>query len=624
MKKQKQRFSSVLRTSGLLSLLLALCLLLSSCLPAGVRKISFRYQSGTQDEESYLYYTDAFFDHPATQYDPSLATASLSFAMASFASIDDYSYAHRYINGEEVLRKAGFKDIEANAYFHEKPGTDSLGVMIGRKDLDGITLLAVGLRGANYESEWASNFTVGEGVAGGYHQGFYEASEIVLAALKAYVESHALTGRLKIWISGYSRAGASCNVASGRMDEYICDGVSFLGDKVQLAKEDLYAYCFEAPRGVPLDEDRYAKSGTFGNIFCIINPNDPVPKTAMEAMGFTRFGREIVLPTTLSDLNFEASLEEIERQFRQLRSFGDWGTYRISDFTVLNLGGGGRLFSLTPDEQVRNWTQAQYLDELLGTWAEIGIESRAVYTADLQQGLRDLFRLVYLRKNTSSSLKDIGLQFAREVITTDEVSVLTDDLMHNRSRLMQDAEPIIHRALQRMGVDTDLDAMKETLVHLLETLLKALIVKPYLFSTLFSLDNMKAISSAHYPELCLAYMRAMDPYYTETPLTAPLDGKYYQLLAPAGTEISVRQGDKLIAAIRDDTPEETDCPVPCGLWGYSLQIVLPAHEAYEVTVSSDQEIVLKLIDPGLSLSEEIPLSFTQTAEGYRFGIAPAE
>ena len=96
------------------------------------------------------------------------------------------------------------------------------------------------------------------------------------------------------------------------------------------------------------------------------------------------------------------------------------------------------------------------------------------------------------------------------------------------------------------------------------------------------------------------------------------------MLAPAGTEISVRQGDKLIAAIRDDTPEETDCLVPCGLWGYSLQIVLPAHEAYEVTVSSDQEIVLKLIDPGLSLSEEITLSFKQTAEGYRFGIAPAE
>ena len=226
MEKQKQRFSSVLRTSGLLSLLLALSLLLSSCAPAGVRKLSFRYQSGTQDEESYLYYTDAFFDHPSTEYDPSLATASLSFAMASFASIDDYSYAHRYINGEEVLKKAGFKDVEANAYFHEKPGTDSLGVMIGRKKLGDATLLAVGLRGANYESEWASNFTVGEGVAGGYHQGFYEASEIVLAALKAYVESHALTGRLKIWISGYSRAGASCNVASGRMDEYIRDGAA--------------------------------------------------------------------------------------------------------------------------------------------------------------------------------------------------------------------------------------------------------------------------------------------------------------------------------------------------------------------------------------------------------------
>ena len=73
------------------------------------------------------------------------------------------------------------------------------------------------------------------------------------------MESHALTGRLKIWISGYSRAGASCNVASGRMDEFIRDGVPFLGDKVQLSKEDLYAYCFEAPRGVPLDESIFSE-----------------------------------------------------------------------------------------------------------------------------------------------------------------------------------------------------------------------------------------------------------------------------------------------------------------------------------------------------------------------------
>ena len=625
MKKQNPPAFSLPGRSGLLCLLLTFSLLLSSCSPAGVKKTTFRYQSGTQDEESFFYYTDSFFDHPATQYDPSLATASLSFAMASFASIDEYSYAHRYINGEEVLKKLGFDDIEANQYFHEKPGPDSLGVMIGRKRLGDCTLLAVGLRGANYESEWASNFTVGEGVAGGFHQGFYEASEIILSALNAYTASRSLSGKLKIWISGYSRAGASCNIACGRMDEFIRDGIPFLGEAVRLAKEDLYAYCFEAPQGAPLDEDRYAKSEIFNNIFCIVNPNDPVPKTAMTAMGFTRFGRDIVLPTSLSDLAFAQTLETVTRQFGQLRSFGEWGTYRISDFTILSLGGkDGKLFSLASNAQVRNWTSAQYLDELLSIWAEAGIGSRESYTATLQAGLRDLFRLVYLRKNSSASLKDIGLQFARELLLTDETSVLTDDLMHNRSRLLKDAAPIIHRVLERMGVDMELENIVKTIQSLLGSLLEALTEKPYLFFTLFSPDNLKAFSGAHYPELCLAYMRAMDPYYTENPVSSPLDGKYYQLTAPAGTIISVHRDSELVAAIRGDQPEETAYPVPCGFWGDCLQIVLPAHEAYRVSVSSDQEILLKLIDPGMVSTDPIKLSFTETAEGYRFDIPPAE
>ena len=611
--------------TGLLCLLLACALLFTSCAPSALTRAAFTYQSGTMDEDSFMYYTDDFFRHPSTEYDASLATASLSFAMASFASIEDYRYDHRYVNGEELLKKLGFRDIAANAFFHEKPGTDSFGVRIGRKDLDGATLLAVGLRGANYESEWASNFTIGtETDANGYHKGFYEASGIILEELKNYVTSNGLQGRIKIWISGYSRAGAACNVASGRLDEYIRDGVPFLGDAVQLAKEDLYSYCFEAPQGAPLDEERTAKSDTFSNIFCIINPNDPVPKVPMTAMGFTRFGREILLPTELSDLHFEQSLETVREQFSRLRSFGDWGIYRISDFSVYDSGKfSGFKISLTASGSVRNWTQAQYLDELLTAFAEV-IGSRDDYAATLQSGMRDLFHLAYARKNTSASLKDIALQFARELLLTDEVSVLTDDLMHNRSRLKQDAAPIIHRALLRMGLDTELGAIEKTVVDLVNALFSTLLDRFYLFPTLLSFDNLKAVSSAHYPELCLAYMRAMDPHYVSEPVSVPLDGRYYVLTAFPGTKVTVRQGSELIAAVEEDLPAETGYRIPNGLWAGMIRIVLPAHETYQVTVSTDQNVSLTLEDPGRVESTEQALSFTQTAEGYRFDIAPAD
>ena len=52
----------------------------------------FRYQSQTGDYGSVMYYDDSLFDRPAFEYSPSLATASLSFAMASFASSDDVDY----------------------------------------------------------------------------------------------------------------------------------------------------------------------------------------------------------------------------------------------------------------------------------------------------------------------------------------------------------------------------------------------------------------------------------------------------------------------------------------------------------------------------------------------------
>ncbi len=163
---------------------------------------------------------------------------------------------------------------------------------------------------------------------------------------------------------------------------------------------------------------------------------------------------------------------------------------------------------------------------------------------------------------------------------TDEVSVLTDDLMHNRSRLKQDAAPIIHRALLRMGLDTELAAIEKTVIDLVNALFSTLLNRFYMFPTLLSLNNLKAVSSAHYPELCLAYLRAMDPNYVSDPVSVPLDGKYYVLTVSSGTKVTVRQGSELIAAVEDDLTAETEYQVPNGLWAGMIRIVLPAHRPF--------------------------------------------
>ena len=73
--------------------------------------------------------------------------------------------------------------------------------------------VAVGVRGVGYESEWASNVTLGQGESrDGEAQGFSEAADQVMNEIYYYLARHDLfddlrEGKVKFWVSGFSRAG---------------------------------------------------------------------------------------------------------------------------------------------------------------------------------------------------------------------------------------------------------------------------------------------------------------------------------------------------------------------------------------------------------------------------------
>ena len=82
------------------------------------------------------------------------------------------------------------QDIYLNQIFKEQPGADSMGVAMAHKTLsDGTILLPIALRGANYESEWASNVTIG---ATGEHKGFSDSATIVFDEVQAYIADNNL------------------------------------------------------------------------------------------------------------------------------------------------------------------------------------------------------------------------------------------------------------------------------------------------------------------------------------------------------------------------------------------------------------------------------------------------
>ena len=71
----------------------------------------------------------------------------------------------------------------------------------------------------------------------------------MLDYLRAYIAETGITGRVKLWISGYSRSAAVANMVGGMLD----DGCS-LGARVSLSPHDLYCYCYEPPMGATKDE----------------------------------------------------------------------------------------------------------------------------------------------------------------------------------------------------------------------------------------------------------------------------------------------------------------------------------------------------------------------------------
>jgi hypothetical protein len=175
------------------------------------------------DTESTYFYDDAYFLADSRVYNPKLATMSLCFELTTYARYDTNIWSEKTKNARELLTGTngiGFADFEQNHFWNSKPTKDSIGAVAARKlitDEDGneYTLIALGIRGGGYESEWASNFTMG---ANGTHHGFTEARENVLSFLEEYISNKGITGDIKLWVVGFSRAAATANMVGGELN----------------------------------------------------------------------------------------------------------------------------------------------------------------------------------------------------------------------------------------------------------------------------------------------------------------------------------------------------------------------------------------------------------------------
>lgn len=593
-------------------------LLLTVFTGAGIaEKYPFMYQSGNGDYTAWMYYDDSLFDAPSTRYNPSLATASLSFAMASFGAAEGEDYTIKSRHASELLEKLGFTDFETNAYFRQKPGTDSLGCLFARKEIGGRTMIACGIRGSNYGAEWASNFTVGEGSdIQYYHQGFYETSNIFLESLKEYIAEKGIKGRIALWMVGYSRAGAACNVSAGRIDEALRDGVKLFGDGMELAHDDVYAYCFEAPRGVHCDDSLYAKSELFNNIFCIVNPSDAIPLVP-KGISLIRYGVEVVLFDRVNDLNYDADIRKMTGFFEHFENSAKLGAYSIPEFQMTSLLGG----RITDETMYRNWTQGIYLEELIPRLVFNGFAPRENYAEDVQPGMREFLRTFYEKGSPSAMLVDIGLALLREIELSASPDLLIQELLYCQSKFPRDFKHVMMKAFRSLKLDLDVDLAARTAEYVGLGIVRTVWAEAdyTLLLPLLSKDNISRIAQAHRPELTLAFMRSMDPAYTKDPVGYCLDGKYFLVeIADETADVSVTLDGTEVVRFDGGVPADTSSGIPCGRHR-GLRIYLPYHSAYTICSSSEM-IGVQLYDPMLDGYTNCDLDARKDGESWRIDI----
>ena len=253
-------------------------------------------------------FLDYPFWRPATKYDGNLAMMSLFMALCSERDLyrnEDPETFDPAVNVEAYLMNAGFTDIRKSDYSKETSiYTISTAIGSRRMEHEGnepFTLIAVGVCGGNYKNEWQSNFTAG---TDDLHEGFSSASDLVTDRIAGYIATRGITGRVKIWISGFSRAAAVANLTAGRLTH-----------TGAFPKEDVYAYTFATPAAV---QDP-PKTGD-ENIFNIISPTDAVPQVMPADWNCGRYGKDLYLP--VPEFSSIGEMAVLERKYNIREAFG--------------------------------------------------------------------------------------------------------------------------------------------------------------------------------------------------------------------------------------------------------------------------------------------------------------
>ncbi|MDO4711427.1 MAG: VWA domain-containing protein, partial [Peptostreptococcaceae bacterium] len=504
----------------------------------------FKYPGtvGNKDYEETYFYKDAYFKKTSYIYDHQLATMSLCLELSACASSDETEYINKTVNARNLLTEIGFSDFAQNTFYDDKPKRDSIGAIAASKKITvnsrPYTLIALAVRGGGYESEWASNFTMGER---GYHKGFREARDNVIDFLQKYIEKNNIQGDIKLWITGYSRGGGTANLVAGKINE---GTVSF--KKCRLIPEDMYTYTFEAPQGALKGS---TENTVHKNIFNRINLDDPVPYVAPEYWNFKRYGTDKFFPHPAIDAEvYNKEFKDMKKRFSSYKSVAG-EEYIVDKFSMKKIDTNTYPFPVDVDVKTGIY-QGLFLKGFLNLIVEERIGTRTVYVKKYEEGIREILGTIYqLDNEQKEKFKKVFFPELRQILLDVFASKMkgadmTDQEIENRVKVSLD------KSLRSAGVTSyNLDLLVSGAKAVSDLLIKTIKDHPNLAIT--AVKNSEGILQAHYPEVCLAWMQSMDSNYVAGAKAKSSTGKgrKIRINCPVDVEIYDANTDTLVAQI---------------------------------------------------------------------------
>lgn len=546
----------------------------------------FKYGSVAEESDSdftaTFFYNDDYFSRPVSvsQYQQHLATMSMCLALSAYSS-NETTQAASSRNVQALMRSIGLNGIEVNQDYMLEPQTSTIGVCIGYKYIDGQenTLVTVALRGGGYGKEWAGNFLLGKT---GLHEGFRLASQKAYVFLSEYLNklkaSNQIHGQVKIWVTGYSRAAATANLLAAKILDTQFDGL------IPITYDNLYAYCFETPMGTTPSNGVYDMRYRY--IYNIINPNDMVTKMAPLELDFGRYGLSLVLPAKGLITTYPSLVDAMKKFYNKFESThkpdGTSITYAVDTFVdcrgsieletplvpILIFETDNSVFGqkIIYFYEVENSTpQYIFLENLSRVITEGLIEkSRENYvTGGLQLAITSLlYMLNFSHDQEISFVNDLVKQ--TQLANKKMLSLLYHVFTFQVKLVIKDIVYLVVDTAARYGVNIDhkeVDSIIDAFEKAFSNIDASTEMQNTLATLYYNCVETNSIPSAHYPELCLAWMQSFDSYYS--PGAKPVFVNYNYRIARVNCPVEVTIRDSagnvvaFISAAGDVTTTDT-------------------------------------------------------------------